>query len=111
MANSDKKVLIFYRNRTGQEPLTDWLNGLRDPVTRRRILKRLFQLENGHYGDSKTVGEGVKELRFFFGPGYRIYFGQDGDKIVVLLTGGDKSSQSQDIEQAQAYWKEYQSHV
>ncbi len=111
MTNERKKEVIFYRTPTGQEPVTDWLNGLRDPVTRRRLLKRFLQLENGHYGDSKPVGEGVKELRFFFGPGYRIYFGEDGDRLVVLLTGGDKSSQQRDIWQAQAYWKEYQNDV
>ncbi len=53
----------------------------------------------------------MNELRLFFGAGYRIYFGEDGDKIVVLLTGGDKSSQQRDIQQAQAYWTEYLSHV
>ena len=80
---------------------------MRDPPTRRRILKRLIRLEYGYYGDSKAVGDGVKELRFIFGAGYRIYFGEDGDKLVILLTGGDKSSQRKDIQQAQAYWKEY----
>lgn len=58
-------------------------------------------------GDFKPVGAGVNELRFFFGAGYRVYFGEDGDTLVVLLCGGDKSSQRSDIEQAQAYWQEY----
>lgn len=83
------------------------MNSFRDPSTRRRILKRLIRVENGNYGDVKVVGDGVNELRFFFGSGYRIYFGEDGDTIVVLLTGGDKSRQDRDIEQAKAYWKEY----
>lgn len=102
-----KQVVIFC-DSNGNEPFSKWMDSLRNPPTRRRILKRLIRLENGNYGDVKAVGEGVSELRFFFGPGYRVYFGEDGDTIVVLLTGGDKSSQNQDIEQAKAYWKEYQ---
>lgn len=101
------KTVIVYREKTGKEPFTDWLNDLRDPKTRRRILQRLFRLESGYFGDCKAVGGGVSELRFFFGPGYRVYFGKDGDTIVVLLCGGDKSSQRRDIRQAKAYWKEY----
>ncbi len=104
------KNVIVYRTATGKEPFTDWLNSLRDPTTRRRILKRLLRLEQGNYGDFKPVGAGVNELRFFFGAGYRVYFAEDGDTIVVLLCGGDKSSQRQDILQAQAYWQEYQTH-
>jgi putative addiction module killer protein len=104
------KTVIVYRDTAGKEPFTDWLRGLRDPSTRRRILQRLFRLENGNFGDCKLVGDGVSELRFFFGPGYRIYFGEDGDTIVVLLCGGDKSSQHKDIRQAQTYLKEYMRH-
>ena len=104
------KNVIVFRTATGKEPFTEWLNSLRDPTTRRRILKRLLRLEQGNYGDFKPVGEGVNELRFFFGAGYRVYFAEDGDTIVVLLCGGDKSSQRQDILQAQAYWQEYQTH-
>jgi putative addiction module killer protein len=109
-SNAVKKVII-YRDDSGKEPFTIWLNTLRDATTRRRILKRLLRVENGHYGDYQAVGGGVYELRFFFGPGYRVYFGEDGNTVVVLLTGGDKSSQSRDIDQAQAYWKRYLSNV
>lgn len=104
------KNVIVFRTATGKEPFTEWLNSLRDPTTRRRILKRLLRLEQGNYGDFKPVGEGVNELRFFFGAGYRVYFAEDGDTIVVLLCGGDKGSQRRDIQQAQAYWQEYQTH-
>ncbi len=104
------KNVIIYQTAVGQEPFTDWLNSLRDPTSRRRILKRLLRLEQGHYGDSTSVGDGINELRFFFGAGYRVYFAEDGDTIVILLCGGDKSSQRRDIEKAQAYWQEYKSH-
>ena len=102
------KTVIIYRDQAGNEPFADWLDSLRDPTTRRRILKRLLRLESGHYGDYKVVGNGVMELRFFFGSGYRIYFGEDGDTLVILLCGGDKDSQRHDIEQAQRYWQEVQ---
>ena len=107
---SIQKTVIVYRDAAGVEPFTDWLIGLRDARTRRRILQRLFRLESGNYGDCKPVGGGVSELRFFFGPGYRVYFGEDGDTIVVLLCAGDKSSQRADIRRARAFWKEYLSH-
>jgi putative addiction module killer protein len=104
------KTVIIYQTVNGKEPFTDWLEELKDPVSRRRILKRLLRLEQGHYGDVKSVGGGVNELRFFFGSGYRVYFAEDGDTLVVLFCGGDKESQKQDIQQAQIYWQEYQSH-
>lgn len=104
------KQLIFYQNQAGNEPVTDWLNRLRDAKTRRRILKRFFRVESGHYGDYKSVGGDVYELRFFFGAGYRVYFGEDGEKIVVLLAGGDKDSQTRDISFAKACWHDYLSH-
>ncbi len=111
MPNNDPtKTVIIYRDARGKEPFNDWLKSLRDPRTRRRILQRLWRLESGNFGDCKPVGGGVSELRFFFGPGYRVYFGEDGDTIVVLLCGGDKSSQRRDIRKAQAFWKEYLSH-
>lgn len=111
MTSADNpKTVIVYHDQSGSEPFSDWLNRLRDPITRRRILKRLMRLEHGHYGDFKQIGSGVNELRFFFGAGYRVYFGEDGNTIVVLLCGGDKDSQSRDIRRARAYWQEYQSH-
>jgi putative addiction module killer protein len=74
------------------------------------ILARVSCLQQGNYGDCEVVGDGVYELRLFFGSGYRVYFGEEDNHIVVLLCGGDKGSQSKDIEQAKAYWKEYLIH-
>jgi putative addiction module killer protein len=74
---------------------------------RKRILIRISRLQQGNYGDCEPVGEGISELRMFFGPGYRVYFGENGNDIVILLCGGDKGSQDKDIQQAKIYWEEY----
>ena len=81
------KQVIVYARDSGEEPFTSWLYGLRDVVGRRRILARVSRLQQGNYGDCEPVGEGVRELRLFFGPGYRVYFGEQGNAIVVLLCG------------------------
>jgi putative addiction module killer protein len=104
------KNVIVYADEGGKEPFTDWLYGLRDIMGRKRILARVARLAQGNYGDCEPVGEGVSELRMFFGPGYRVYFGEDEHNVVVLLCGGEKGSQGQDIREAQAFWKEYLSH-
>lgn len=97
-----------YQTADGKMPLTDWLDGLRDGQTRARILARLDRLQTGLLGDWDSVGEGVYELRIDFGPGYRVYFGQEGQSLILLLCGGDKSTQTKDIKRAHAYWKDYQ---
>lgn len=102
-----RREVLFYQDANGKEPFTDWLENLRDIKARRRILKRLRLVEQGHFGDCKAVGGGVTELRFFFGSGYRVYLGEAAGEIVLLLTGGDKASQNKDIKRAKAYWKEY----
>ena len=108
MSDSNQvKEIIPYQTKSGRVPFDKWVYDLRDKKTRRRIFRRIFRLQYGHYGDHRAVGDGVIELRFFFGAGYRVYFGEDGDKLVVLLIGGDKKSQSRDIQQAKAYWKDY----
>lgn len=83
-----------------------WLDGLRDRTARLRIATRIRRMELGNPGDVKAVGEGVSEMRITYGPGYRVYFVQDGDTVVILLCGGDKSSQSRDIAQAKQMAKE-----
>jgi len=88
-------------------PFTEWYDTIRDQSVRNRIQKRLDRLEGGNFGDSKSVGEGVFELRFQFGAGYRIYFAEVGNTIVLLLCAGDKSSQPRDIERAKEYWSQY----
>lgn len=89
---------MFEVRRTDE--FADWLSGLKDVQGRGRILKRLDRVAKGNFGDVEPVGEGVSELRFMFGPGYRVYFVQRGETIIVLLCGGDKGSQDRDIKRA-----------
>jgi putative addiction module killer protein len=84
------------------ETYAKWFAGVRDRVTRARIDIRIRRLSLGNAGDTKPVGEGVSELRVDHGPGYRIYFIQRGEVVIVLLTGGDKSTQDKDIRNAKA---------
>jgi putative addiction module killer protein len=102
-----QKHVIVYEDNNGKEPFTEWLYGLKDVIGRKRILARLSRLKQGNFGDCEPVGEGVSELRLFFGAGYRVYFGEYQNQIVVLLCGGDKASQSNDIKQAKIFWQEY----
>ena len=77
-----------------------WINGLRDIRARARILVRIERLASGNPGDVKAIGEGVSELRINYGPGYRVYYKRRGQKVVVLLAGGDKRTQAKDIKTA-----------
>ena len=107
MRVAQSRELQIYRTPNGQEPFTEWLKPLRDQRTRKRIQARIDRIESGNLGDHRPVGDGVFELRFQFGPGYRIYFGEVDNTIILLLCGGDKSSQYRDIERAKGYWQEY----
>ena len=108
---SGTKTLYVYKDHNGKEPFTTWLNKLKDARVRRRILQRITRLEQGNLGDSKLIRDGLYELRLFFGPGYRIYFGKDGNTIIVLLSGGDKGSQNKDISLALRYWRDYKTNA
>ena len=107
MHNVHPRAIEVYQTQDGQEPFTKWLRSFRDQKTRDRIRKRLDRLEDGNFGDCRSVGDGVFELRLHFGQGYRIYFGEVANTIVLLLCGGEKSSQTRDIERAKIYWREY----
>lgn len=99
--------LTYYTDAAGGKPFKEWLYGLRDRAAIARIVTRLERVELGNLGDHKGVGAGVMELRIPYGPGYRVYYALDGDRVVLLLLGGDKSTQTRDIETAKAYWQDY----
>jgi putative addiction module killer protein len=101
------KHLRIYKTKEGIIPFEKWINSLSDLAAKQKIDQRLTRLQCGNLGDCKSVGEGVSELRINFGPGYRIYFGQDGDSLIILLFGGDKRTQSKDIKTAINYWNEF----
>jgi putative addiction module killer protein len=96
-----------YRAADGKNPYRQWLDTL-DVTPRARIQARVLRFSTGNLGDHKSVGGGVWEARVMFGPGYRIYFGKEGQQLVLLLLGGDKSKQGTDVARAQASWKAYQ---
>ena len=99
--------LVRYQQTNGDEPFSDWLNGVRDKIARARIRIRLRQVEAGNFGDCESVGEGVSELRMHVGAGYRVYFGRHGQTVVVLLCGGDKRTHTNDIKRAKLFWADW----
>lgn len=84
------KEVRRYRTKEGIEPYTEWLKNLRDKTTRARIETRIDRIEEGNLGECNFVGKGVYEIKIDFGPGYRVYFGNEGKNIIILLCGGDK---------------------
>ena len=82
------------------EIFSKWIDGLRDIRARARILVRIERLAAGNPGDVKAVGEGVSELRIDYGPGYRVYYKKQGQKVIILLAGGDKNTQAKNIKTA-----------
>ena len=104
---AQEKTILTYVKADGSAPFNDWLENLKDRKARAIVRTRINRIRLGNLGDCKSVGEGVSELRIKFGAGYRVYFGQEGDTIIILLSGGDKSSQDKDIKQAKTYWQDY----
>ena len=102
------KNLLTYVTTEDRCPFDEWLDGLKDNRAIAQIQKRLIRVGLGNLGDYKSIGGGVLELRIHFGPGFRVYFGQQGNELVILLCGGDKSSQDKDIKLAQDYWTDYE---
>lgn len=103
-----KFELLEYITEAGASPFHDWLNSLKDRSARARIRVRLNRIRLGNLGDCKPVGKGVSELRVDYGPGYRVYFGKTDTTIVLLLCGGSKQTQPQDIRLAHEFWAEFQ---
>lgn len=106
-SESHPKEIKIYETEGGRMPFSEWLDNLSDKKTRAKIRTRLDRVSCGNLGDHGSVGEGVLELREHHGPGYRIYCGREGDAMVILLCGGDKDSQQEDIKKAHEYWSDY----
>jgi putative addiction module killer protein len=100
-----------YQTANGKQPFTHWLRSLKDAQARSRIRVRMARLQLGNLGDCKNVGAGLLELRIDHGPGYRVYLARRDDTLVLLLSGGDKRTQAQDIKHARAFLADYEQRV
>ena len=106
MESQPKRVLI-YEDVNGKAPYSEWLKALRDRRAAAKIDIRIERIKLGNLGFWTSVGEGVGELKIDYGPGYRVYFGQIGTKVIVLLCGGDKKTQAKDIANAKEFWRDF----
>ncbi|QQM05378.1 hypothetical protein I8G32_03947 [Rhodopseudomonas palustris] len=97
---------VRYYSADRESPFADWLDGL-DVMAAAKVTTAVARLSLGNLSNVKSVGEGVLETKIDFGPGYRIYFGRDGDTLVILLCGGTKKRQRSDIARAIVYWRDY----
>ena len=101
------KQIIYYKTKSGKCPYLDWYNKL-DSTTKNRIRSRLERVEENNFGDYKKIDSNLSELRFKFGSGYRIYYFEYENTIIILLLAGDKSSQKRDILKAKEYIKDFE---
>ncbi len=104
---ANPREILIYETEDGRAPFSEWMESIDGQPINAIVMKRLDKVERGSFGDHKGVGVGVIELRIDFGPGYRVYLGQDGKDLVILLIGGDKSSQPEDVKTAKKYWSIY----
>jgi putative addiction module killer protein len=101
--------IINYQATDGKEPFDIWFQGLRDAKGKKAIVERLLRAQRGSLGHCDDVGEGVWGFKIDVGPGYRVYFGQYGPVLVILLCGGEKHRQQRDAALAKTYWQNYKS--
>lgn len=102
-----KWKLVYYTAQNGRIPYWEWFESLSDLKAQDVIDARLARLRSGNFGACEPIGPGVFELKIYYGPGYQVYFGKAADKIILLLCGGDKSTQTKDIQIAHRYWQNY----
>lgn len=100
-------TIRHYVTADGKDIFLDWLKGIRDPVAKVQIVKRVNRVEQGNLGDHRFCRDGVWELRVDIGAGYRVYYAKAGAKLVLLLAGGDKRSQDADIDRAIQNWQDW----
>ena len=101
------RTLLFYETADGKVPASEWLDSVEDLPVYGEIMTRLERVKKGNFGDHRSVGGGVSELKIDFGPGYRIYYGLDGKELVILLVCGTKKTQRKDIRIAKEYWDDF----
>ena len=106
--NMEMRKIEYLILENGKAPVTEWLNSL-DSTIRKRIVQRILRLQDGNFGDCKKISPDISELRFNFGKGYRVYYTEIEDIVVLLINGGDKTRQSQDIQKAQSLLTEWRS--
>ena len=102
--NIKHRRVDYFSTPSGKHPARDWLLSIKDNLTQAILFKRIRQAGNGHFGKTRHVGDGVSELKINFGPGYRIYYGIHQDELILILMGGSKSTQQDDIKKARAFW-------
>ncbi len=100
-------TISYYLTERSGKPFKEWLGGVKDITARQKVRIRLDRVRLGNLGNNRSAGEGVYELRIDYGPGYRVYYGLKQKTVVLLLPGGDTSSQKKDIAQAKVYWQDY----
>lgn len=101
------KETKYFQLPDGGYPYLIWFKKLKDKLTKAIIQRRIQSVRAGNLGDVSDCGNGVHELKIDFGPGYRIYFGNDGEALIIILCGGVKGSQERDIKKAHEYWEVY----
>ena len=101
-------TVLHYLATSGRCPFQEWIESVNSSVVKAAVAARINRIRSGTLGDWKSVGDGVFELRVDLGPGYRVYFGRDGETVVILLSGGEKRSQVSDIKRAKGYWRDYE---
>jgi putative addiction module killer protein len=102
-----KNIINEYTDEQGKSLYAEWLGILRDKRAKAKVIMQVDRMELGLFGDSQPIGDGLSELRIHYGPGYRVYYGKEGQQVYLLLCGGDKSTQSQDIKQAKVCWQDH----
>jgi len=103
----NKREIIVYETSNGINPLEVWFSSIKDPVTRFKIAARIDRIKLGNLGDWKSLGNSIYELKFHFSSGYRVYYSELDNLVILLLCGGNKSSQNRDIKKAKEYLKDY----
>ena len=102
-----QRLVSYYRTSVGKAPAQEWLASIKDKLTQAILYKRIRQAGLGQFGKTKSLGEGVWELKIDHGPGYRVYYGIHKDELILILIGGSKRTQVSDIKKAHLYWAEW----